>query len=174
MRRHSPTLAFASAAVATALLCSAGTAHAEGWMVDTTAALGTGLEGGDPGGGDIEWRRARTRLLAGFDLRSDESEEQSLGVRAFAELERRGGVGGEVRYERWLGRALGGYVFATGLIAPETLVGAGFGATFVIPFGKRVGFAIEPAFAALPLGSDVPDDTVVMWATLSLGVRVGL
>ena len=31
-----------------------------------------------------------------------------------------------------------------------------------------------PAFAALPLGSDVPDGTVVMWATLSLGVRVGL
>ena len=143
-------------------------------MMDTTVALGTGLEGGDPGGGSLEWRRARTRILAGFDLRSDEEEEQSFGLRAFAELERRGGVGGEVRYERWLGRALGGYVFATGLFAPETLVGAGFGATFVIPFGKRAGFAIEPAFAALPLGSDVPDDTVVMWATLTLGVRVGL
>jgi hypothetical protein len=149
-------------------------ARAEGWMMDATAQVGTGLEGGDPGGGDIEWRRARTRILAGFDLRSDEDEEQSLGVRGFAELERRGGVGGEVRYERWLGRGLGGFVFATGLIAPETLVGAGFGATFVIPFGRRAGFSIEPAFAALPLGSDVPDDTVVMWATLSLGVRVGL
>jgi hypothetical protein len=104
-------------------------ARAEGWMMDATAQVGTGLEGGDPGGGDIEWRRARTRILAGFDLRSDEDEEQSLGVRGFAELERRGGVGGEVRYERWLGRGLGGFVFATGLIAPETLVGAGFGAT---------------------------------------------
>ena len=171
--RHSQ-LALVSAAVAAALLCSARPLRAEGWMLDGTAALGTGLEGGDPGAGSIEWRRARTRLLAGFDLRSDEAEEQSLGVRAFAELERRGGVGGELRYERWLGRGMGGYVFATGLVAPETLVGAGFGATFVIPFGKRVGFGIEPAFAALPLGSDVPDGTVVMWATLSLGVRVGL
>lgn len=143
-------------------------------MLDATAAVGTGLEGGDPGGGDIEWRRARTRFLAGFDLRSDEAEQESYGLRAFAELERRGGVGLEGRYARWLGRSVGGYVFATGLLAPETLVGAGFGATFVIPFGQRAGFAIEPAFAALPLGSDVPDGSVVMWATLTLGVRLGL
>jgi hypothetical protein len=173
VRRHHSS-AFAAIAVSAALVSFSCPARAEGWMMDATAELGTGLEGGDPGGGNIEWRRARTRILAGFDLRSDEDEEQSFGVRAFAELERRGGVGGEVRYERWLGRALGGFVFATGLVAPETLVGAGFGATFVIPFGKRAGFAIEPAFAALPLGSDVPDDSVVMWATLTLGVRVGL
>jgi hypothetical protein len=150
------------------------TAKAEGWMLDGTAALGTGLEGGDPGGGQIEWRRARTRISAGVDLRSDEAEQDSLGFRGFAELERRGGVGAEARYERWIGRGFGGFVFGTAVLVPETLVGAGVGATFVIPFGTRVGFGIEPAFAALPFGSDVPDDSVLLLATLSIGIRVGL
>jgi hypothetical protein len=142
-------------------------------MMDGSAAVGTGLEGGVPVS-SLEWHRARTRLILGFDLRSDEGEKESLGFRAFAELERRAGVGGEVRYARWLSRGFGGFVFATGTITPETLVGAGFGATFVIPFGKRAGFSIEPAFAALPLGSDVPKGSVIFWGTLALGVRVGL
>jgi hypothetical protein len=143
-------------------------------MLDGIAGLGSGLEGGVPGAANIAWGRARTRIIAGFDMRSDEAEKDSIGVRAFAEIERRGGVGGEVRYERWLGRGFGGYLFGTATIVPETLVGAGFGATFVIPFGKRVGLGIEPAFAALPLGTDVPDDSVILWATLSLSLRVGL
>lgn len=143
-------------------------------MVDATAALGTGLEGGDPGHGDLTWGRARTRLIAGFDLRSDEAEQDALGFRAFAELEQRGGIGGEVRYTRFLRRAIGGSVFATAIVAPETLVGAGVAATWIIPFGPRFGISIEPAFAGLPLGSDLPEDSVLLWATLALGVRLGL
>ena len=143
-------------------------------MVDGTVALGTGLEGADPGSGNLEWQRARTRIIAGFDLRSDEAEQESLGLRAFAEIEQRGGIGGEARYSRWLGRWLGGYMHLTGTVAPETLFGGGVGATFVLPVGRRFGFSLEPAFAALPLGSDLPDGSVLMWATLSLGVRVGL
>lgn len=149
-------------------------ARAEGWMFDGVAGLGSGLEGGVPGSADIAWRRARTRVIAGFDMRSDEAEKDVFGMRAFAEIERRGGVGGELRYERWLGRWLSGYVFATGTVVPETLVGAGFGASLVIPFGKRAGFAIEPSFAALPLGTDVPDNSVILWASLSLNLKVGL
>jgi hypothetical protein len=169
------TCPVAVAAIASGLFFHAVPAHADdGWAIDATAAVGTGLEGGDSGGGKIQWHRARTRILAGFDLRSDENEKDSFGLRAFAEIEKRGGVGGEGRYERWLSRGVGGYVHAVAVIAPETLVGAGFGATFVIPFGKRAGFAIEPGFTALPLGSDVPDGSVVMWATLTLGVRLGL
>jgi len=143
-------------------------------MVDATAAIGTGLEGGDPGDGDLTWGRARTRLIAGFDMRSDEAEQEAMGFRAFAELEQRGGIGGEARYSRFLGRAVAGSVFLTGTVAPETLFGGGVAATFAIPFGPRFGVFVEPAFAALPLGSDVPDDSVLMWATLALGVRLGL
>jgi len=43
-----------------------------------------------------------------------------------------------------------------------------------LPVSPRFGFALEPAFAALPVGSDLPDGSVLLWATLSLGVRVGL
>jgi len=143
-------------------------------MLDGVAGLGSGIEGGVPGDPYVSWRRARTRVIAGFDMRSDEAEKDSFGLRAFAELEGRAGIGAEIRYERWLGRGFGGFLFGTATIAPETLVGGGFGATFVIPFGKRVGFGIEPAFAALPLGSDLPDDSVILQATLSLSIRVGL
>lgn len=143
-------------------------------MVDATAALGTGLEGGDPGDGDLTWGRARTRLIAGFDMRSDEAEQEALGFRAFAELEQRGGIGGEARYSRFLGQAIAGSVFLTGTVAPETLFGAGVAASLIIPFGPRFGIFIEPAFAALPVGSDVPDDSVLLWATLAVGVRLGL
>lgn len=143
-------------------------------MLDGTAGLGTGIEGGDPGSGDLEWRRARTRIFAGFDMRSDENEKDSLGFRGFAEIEQRASVGAEVRYERWMSRGVGGFIHASAVIAPETLVGGGFGATFIIPFGKRAGFSIEPAFTAYPLGSDIPDGTVLLLGSLSLGLRLGL
>ena len=149
-------------------------ARAEGWMLDGTTGLTTGLEGGDPGSGDLAWRRARTRIFAGFDMRSDEAEKDSLGFRGFAEIEKRASVGAEVRYERWMSRGVGGFVLASAVIAPETMVGAGFGATFIIPFGKRAGFSIEPAFTAYPLGSDLPDGTVILLGSLSLGLRLGL
>ena len=38
---------------------------------------------GDPGSGEMTWGRARTRLVAGFDLRSDEAEND--GPKAEAE-----------------------------------------------------------------------------------------
>ncbi len=143
-------------------------------MMDGTFGVGSGLEGGDPGEGNLEWRRARTRIIAGFDLRSDEAEQDSMGLRAFAEIEKRGGAGAEIRYTRWIGRGFGGFVFATGTLVPKSLVGMGFGACFVIPFGKRAGVFVEPAFAALPFGSDVPDESLLLLASLSLGVRIGL
>lgn len=143
-------------------------------MLDGTAGLGTGLEGGDPGSGSIEWHRARTRIFAGFDMRNEESWQDSVGFRGFAEIEQRGGVGLEVRYQRWMSRGVGGFVFGSAVLVPETLVGGGFGATFVIPFGKRAGLAIEPAFGAHPLGSDVPDGSVILLGTLALGLRLGL
>jgi len=156
------------------LWLSAPAAHAEGWITEGTFAVGSGLEGGDPGPGSIVWRRARTRIVAGFDLRSDENEQDSWGLRAFAEIEKRGGAGLEARYTRWMSRSFGGFVFATATLVPKTVVGAGFGACLGIPFGKRASFAIEPAFAALPFGSDVPGQTVLLLGSLSLGLKVNL
>ena len=163
-------------AVAAAALASFAMTHeakAEELLMDGNFGLGTGLEGGDPGTG-IEWRRARLRVLGGVDLRSDEGPADALGFRAFVEVEKRASVGAEVRYERWMARNFGVWAGLTGTVAPETLFGGGFGCTAIIPFGKKVGLFIEPSFFALPLGSDTPQDGILIWGLLSAGVRFGL
>ncbi|MCA9596117.1 MAG: hypothetical protein KC776_22535 [Myxococcales bacterium] len=149
-------------------------AHAEGWLIDGEAGIGGGLEGGDSGDGSIGWQRARLRLTAGVELRDDENESDGTAFRAFAELEKRGSVGGEARYVRWMSPKVGVYAGVIGTLAPETLVGGTFGGHFIIPFGDRVGLFLEPSFSAMPLGSDLPSDTPVLWGLLTVGVRLGL
>ncbi|MEZ4224512.1 MAG: hypothetical protein R3B13_26415 [Polyangiaceae bacterium] len=156
------------------LLASQAASAGEGWLIDGEAGLGTGLEGADPGSGNIEWQRARTRILAGVQLRTDENESEGTALRAFAELEKRGSVGGEARYSRFIHPTLGAYIGVIGTVAPETLFGGTVGAHFIIPFGDRVGIFIEPSFSAMPVGSDLPGDGVLMWGLLSAGVRLGL
>jgi hypothetical protein len=151
----------------------ATSAHAEGYLMDGDFGLGTGVEGGNPGNGML-WRRARLRVSAGIDLRDDEDESDALGFRGFVEVEKRGSFGGEVRYERWLSHAVGVYGGFIGTIAPETLFGGGVGATVVVPFGKRVGLYLEPSFHALPVGSDLPHGTILIWGLLSAGIKLGL
>jgi hypothetical protein len=161
------------AVAALALVALTKPAKAEELLMDGNFGVGTGLEGGDPGTG-LSWRRARFRLVGGADLRSDESMADAVGFRAFFEIENRATVGAEVRYERWMARNFGVWAHLTGTIAPETLFGGGFGCTAIIPFGKKVGLFIEPSFSALPVGSDTPDNEVLMWGLLSAGVRFGL
>jgi len=166
-------LSLAVACVAIASLSMTRRAHAEELLMDGNFGIGSGLEGGDPGTG-LQWRRARLRVLGGMDFRSDEGPADALGFRAFVEIEKRAGVGAEVRYERWMGRNFGVWAHLTATIAPETLFGGGFGCTAIVPFGKKVGLFIEPSFQALPLGSDTPGDSVLIWALVSTGVRFGL
>jgi hypothetical protein len=156
-----------------AVVASARRASAEELLMDGNFGLGTGIEGGDAGTG-MKWRRARLRVLGGVDLRSDEGKADALGFRAFVEVEKRASLGAEVRYERWMARNFGVWADLTGTVTPETLFGGGFGCTAIIPFGKKVGLFIEPSFHALPLGSDTPGDSVLVWGLLSAGVRFGL
>jgi hypothetical protein len=149
-------------------------ARAEGWMYAGFLGVGSGLEGGNAGMDSISWQRARLRLSTGVDFRSDEDEVQGFGIRGLFELEKRGSIGAELRYSRWLGKGFGGYVAATGTFVPESLFGATVGATILLPFGKRGGLYLEPSFSALPLGSDLPPDSVLFWGLLTLGVNVNL
>lgn len=161
------------AMTACAMLATVREARAEELLMDGTFGVGSGIEGGDPGTG-IAWRRARLRVLGGVDLRSDENQADALGFRAFVEVEKRASVGAEVRYERWMARNFGVWAALSGTVAPETLFGGGFGCTAIVPFGKKVGLFIEPSFQALPLGSDTPGSSVLVWGLLSAGVRFGL
>lgn len=152
----------------------ANAARAEGWLTDGVFAIGSGLQGGDPGTGSVAWTRARTRILTGIDLRSDEDLANAMGFYGFAEVERRASFGGEVRYQRWWTPTIGFHAAILGTIAPETMVGAGVGARFGFPIADRATLFIEPGFAAFPLGSDVPSDSVVLWASFAGGIGVAL
>jgi hypothetical protein len=149
-------------------------AHAEGWQTNGVFALGTGLQGGDPGTGTVAWSRARTRLMAGVDLRDDEALTDGIGFYGFAEIERRATFGGEVRYERWWTPTIGFHISLIGVVAPETMVGPGVGARFGFPIGKKVTLFLEPGFAVFPFGSDLPKGNVVLWGILNGGIGVAL
>jgi hypothetical protein len=145
-------------------------ARAQNLLFSGEVGLASGVEGGDPGTGTTEFRRARTRLAAGADTRSDENPVESLGLRAFVEIEPHTSLGGEVRYVRWLGEHFTGFAGFTGTLAPHTLVGALVGVQAYIPLG-RVSLLIEPSFSALPFGSDLPTDHLLLWGLLCVGVR---
>jgi len=149
-------------------------ARAEGYLFDGDFGIGSGLEGGDTGPGKLGWRRARLRITTGVDLRDDESQADALGFRAFAEIEKRATLGGEVRYERWISHSVGAYAGVIGVVTPETLFGGSVGADVVIPFGKRVGLFLEPSFSVLPVGSDLPSNGPLIWLLFSAGIKLGL
>jgi len=149
-------------------------ARAEGYLLDGNIGIGSGLEGGDTGMGQFGWRRARLRITTGIDLRDDESQANALGFRAFAEIEKRATLGGEVRYERWLSHNVGAYGGLIGVVTPETLFGGSVGMDFVIPFGKRAGLFLEPSFSVLPVGSDLPSSGPLLWLLFSAGLKLGL
>ncbi len=149
-------------------------ARAEGWLTDGVFGIGSGVQGGDPGTGSVAWSRARTRLFSGIDLRSDESQSSGMGFYGFVEIERRATLGAEVRYQRWWTPTIGFHVGAIGTIAPETMVGIGAGARFGFPIGNKATLFVEPGLAAFPLGSDLPDDSVLVWGSIAGGIGVAL
>jgi hypothetical protein len=148
----------------------AGVAPAQSWVLDAHAGLKTGLEGADTGNG-VEWQRARTRLVLGLDLGSDESHWTTVGIRAFVELERSVSVGAELGLMHWFTPTLGGFIGGVAVFTPETLVGGTANLIYVFPLGERLGLFLDGSISALPLGSDRPGDGTVLWLLLGIGVR---
>ena len=146
----------------------------EGWLMNGVFAVGTGLQGGDPGTGSVAWARARTRLMAGVDLRSDEARSDGIGFYGFAEIERRASFGAEVRYERWWTSTIAFHAAILGTIVPESMVGGGVGARFGFPIANKLTLFLEPGFAVFPFGSDLPANSIILWGTLIGGVGVAL
>lgn len=146
---------------------------AEELLVHGILGLGTGLEGSDALGAQA-WRRARSRIVAGVDLRSDEGRSQGPSFRGFAEVEGHASLGGEVRWTAWPSRGVGLFGGGAFVLAPRSLVGAGAGLEIVIPLGKTAGFLLEPAVMAFPFGGDLPEKTVLVWGALTLGLRIGI
>lgn len=173
MRRRGSRAAVSVATLTGAIFLALPASAQEGWLVDGEFGMGGGLEGGTPEGENLGWRRARLRLVTGVDLRTDEGESEGMGFRAFVEVEGRGSLGAEARYLRWVTKSVGAYAGITGTVVPESLFGGTAGARFIIPMG-RAGLFIEPSLSVLPLGSDLPQNGPLIWALVSVGLRLGL
>jgi hypothetical protein len=163
-----------SLATLLALVAFAPYARAQRLLLGGGVGLGTGLERSDALQ-DRLFRRARTRIIVPFDLRVDEDASQGIGLVGLFEVEPRVSLGAEVRYMRWMGSHFTGFVGVTSVLAPRSLVGVDVGIDFHIPFGKSgVGIFIEPSLAALPFGSDLPDDNVLLWGLIAVGLHANL
>ena len=149
-------------------------AAAQTWTWAGMAGGGTGLEAGSPRDGSVSWHRARTRAVVGLDMGVDEAAYAAFGLRAFVELEHATTIGASLHYNFWLSPNFDIFGGFTGVIAPETMAGVEAGCTFVIPLGEKLGVFIEPTIAALPVGSDVPKGSVVVWTLLSAGLRFNI
>jgi hypothetical protein len=73
-----------------------------------------------------------------------------------------------------LTHTVGVYGGLIGAVTPQTLFGGTVGADVVIPFGKRAGLFLEPSFSAMPVGSDLPSTTPLVWLLFSAGIKLGL
>jgi hypothetical protein len=160
------------AAAAIALTLSAAPASAQELVLGANLGGASGVEGGDPGSGAMAFRRARSRIVGQLEMRVDDDKKNGMGAVVFAEVEPHASVGGSLRYLRFLSTTT--YLFAgiTGVGAPHTLFGGELGAQFHI--GDALGLFVEPSFAALPLGTDLPQDHVLVWGLLTLGIHANL
>ena len=156
--------------IALAALGSSSDARAGGYFSEVQLGLATGVEGADTGAG-IAWQRARTRLILGADIGNPENGPEAYGVRTFVELERSLSVGVELGYVRWFTPRFSLFFGGVGVLAPRTLFGGTAGVNYVFPLGERAGLALFSSFSALPLGNDRPDNGVVVWGLLGIGLR---
>jgi hypothetical protein len=152
-------------------LTAARTASAQRLLVGAGVGVGSGIERSDVSE-ERPMRIARTRIIVPIELRIDEDPKQGLGVTGLFEIEPRVSAGADLRYIRWFGGNVTGFVGVTGVLAPETLFGVDLGIDFYLP-KRPAAFSLflEPSLAAMVLGSDLPDDHVLLWALIAVGVH---
>jgi hypothetical protein len=107
-------------------------------------------------------------------MRVDDDMKDGVVAMIFAEVEPHTGAGGSLRYARWLSPSVYGFAGLTGAFAPHTLFGGEVGVQIQIPIDKTLGVFFEPSFAALPLGTDLPADRVLLWGLLTAGIHANL
>lgn len=150
------------------LLCLGRSAAAQRMVTGGGIGLGTGLQRSDLIQEGL-FQRARTRIVVPLDFRSDEDMSQGLGIVGIFEVEPKVGFGIEPRYQRWFGKVLSGFVGVPLILVPKSLVGVDAGVDFHIPLGKFSVF-VEPSIAAMPFGTDLPGDHLLIWGLVSAGV----
>jgi hypothetical protein len=161
-------------ALTIAAVLAGSDAYAQRLMLGGSLGGASGVEGADVGAG-TQFRRARSRLELAVDGRIDEDKKQGLELRVFAEIEPHASLGGGARYLYWLAPAVtvgAGVVFD---IFPHSLLGVDAAVRLVLPFpSKKFGLFLEPSFAVVPLGTDLPGDEVLLWGLVKVGFHADL
>jgi hypothetical protein len=155
-------------------LSFAHTALAQQFMAGAGVGIGSGIERSDASE-ERPMRIARTRIIVPVDLRVDERPNEGFAVVGLVEVQPRVSVGADLRYLRWFGSNVVGFVGLTGVLAPQTLFGVDAGVDFYLP--KRpsgLSLFLEPSLVALPLGGDLPDDHVLLWVLIAVGAHADL
>jgi hypothetical protein len=165
-------LALGGATVSLCLLLSSPLS-AQRYLTEGSAGLALGVEGGQ-GESSVAWQRARTSLWGGLELRVDERPQTGYQARAFVELERRIGVGGEFGVTRHWRAPLQVFAGAITVLAPRTLFGGTLRAHYPMPLSAGASLSPYCAFSALPLGSDLPKGSALFWLNLGVGFSAPL
>jgi hypothetical protein len=152
--------------LAAALLTAPAAARAQQYQPSASAMVGSGVESGGYGA-----RRARTRLRAALELRTDERPDEALVVAGDVDVEPKPGFGADVRYGRALGPTLTLSAGAIGYLVPGTLIGPCAGAEARLPMGKGAFAVVAPDVSVFVAGSDLPENTVVWQALFQVGLR---
>ena len=143
-------------------------------LVGGGVGLGTGLERSD----DLPeglFRRARTRIVVPLDFRIDEAMTDGIGVVGVFEIEPRTSFGADLRYMRWVSSWFIPFAGVSAIVAPKALLGVNVGVDLRLPFGRSgLALFVEPSLSAMALGSDLPEDRVLVWALIAAGIHVGL
>jgi hypothetical protein len=149
---------------------TASTARAQQPMVGGFFEGGTGLEMGGRAGGVVA-HRARTILSAGASLGNREWPNEALFVAASVEIEPTPSFGGWVAWSHRFGRFIGLHAGIASVLAPQTMLGPLAGARLRVSIAKNLSVLAGADLKVFPIGSDVPDGSVVFVTTVSGGVH---
>jgi len=159
----------ATASLAASLTLDAHLARAQEYLPAGSVHLASGIEGSGRG-----FSRARTRLRVAAELRTDESPDNAIVVAAIVDLEPRAAFGAEVRYMRSMSERIFVGGGAISYIAPAILIGPCAGAELRWRLFTKSYLAVGPEITAFPIGTDLPDGTVIWQTLLQVGFRADL
>lgn len=162
---------FVALATATGLTFVVGPSSAQRPRFAGTVEVQAGLEGG--GEGDASGvRRSRTTLRFGLEGWVDEQPHHRWSAALLAELEPKTGVGLELRYTRVFWDDFAAFAGATGILAPDQLIGVTAGVGWRPLFTEDLGITVGPAVTTYFIGNDLPDGLVLWQTNLQVGARV--
>jgi hypothetical protein len=147
-------------------------ARAQQWLMGGEASVATGAEGGgDPRG---VFRRARTTMRLGGDLRVDERPSEFYAAGVLMELEPRTTFGVDLRYGRLISPRWSVDAGVIGFLTPETLLGVSVGAMGRDNPGKGLAFMVGPRVDVMFAGSDLPTSRPIWQLLICGGIHVDL